>query len=262
MNRYKSLFEGKFTTTHNYTELTLVERIYFLFSPTTVVLRKMFRIIASYKKKTKHKLRILDMGCGGGIKDLTQWGEVYGLDISATSIHGAKEIYKEALARDLSKKYPYKNEYFDVVFCSEVYGHILLKDKEHLLKESNRVLKKGGLFIFSCETKGKNWLTHYLQKNGLYKEKWVDMQGHIGLEPANLAIKRFKKVFKQVKYSANNTYIFTWDELATIFPIVDTICRIDPIRRFLNIVTAPLYKLSLMLYSFDSVNDILIYGEK
>ena len=259
---YKTLFEGKFTTSHDYTRLSSIERIYFLFSPTTLVLRKMFSIVASYKSTKKQKLKILDVGCGGGINDLNQWGNVYGLDISATSIRGAKKIYTEALTRDLSKKYPYKDNFFDIVFCSEVYGHILLKDKEHLLNESNRVLKKGGLFVFSCETKGNNWLTNYLQEKDLYKKKWIDLQGHIGLEPALSAIKRFKKVFKNVKYSSNNTYVFTWDELATIFPLIEIVCRVNVIRRLLNVLLAPLYELSIHVYTLDSINDILIYGEK
>ncbi len=213
-------------------------------------------------EKGKNPLKILDVGCGGGIKDLTLRGEVYGVDISESSIANAKKIYSQAKVVDLSKRYPFPDNTFDIVFCSEVYGHIAYKDKDHFLDEVQRVLKKGGFFVFSCETDGDNWLTRYLRKRNLYKKYWVDFDGHIGLETPNKTLERFRKRFSQVNYKVNNTYIFTIDELLTIFPLIATLFRSSMSRRIANIIIAPFYELSLRMARLSSANNICVYGKK
>lgn len=260
---YKELNEGRYTTLHDYTHLSPLEKMYFNFSPGTIVIRRLFSILDNYLKKSSlKKPLILDVGCGGGMKELSQRGQVTGIDISETSIKNAKKIYHKAIAYDLSKKYPFPDESFDIVFCSEVYGHIAVKDKEHFMSEIHRVLKKDGFFLFSIETDGKNWLTDYLRRSHRYQELWVDYDGHIGLETPYKTIRRFKKLYKDLNITVNNTYIFTIDELASVFPLVQTLTKNQQIRRGLNLLTAPLYALSIRICRLSSANNICIYGKK
>lgn len=260
---YKELNEGRYTTLHDYTNLSLLERIYFNFSPGTIVLRRLFRILDKYLQDSKLKNpKILDVGCGGGMKELALRGEVTGIDISNASLDNAKKIYKKAIAYDLSKRYPFPDESFDIVFCSEVYGHIAVTDKEHFMNEIKRVLKKDGSFVFSIETDGNNWLTRYLRKKNIYKKLWVDFDGHIGLETPQQTISRFKKRFRKVNYLVNNTYVFTADELASIFPSIARIAKNTSIRRIINLSIFPLYELSIRVTNLSSANNICIYGKK
>lgn len=260
---YKQLNEGRYITLHDYTNLTPIERFYFKVSPTTIVLRRLLAILdEQIKGKNRKSLKILDVGCGGGIKDLTLRGEVYGIDISESSLANARRIYPHTKAADLSKRYPYPDNSFDVVFCSEVYGHIASKDKTHFMNEVARVLKKGGVFVFSCETDGNNWLTNHLRRKNLYKKFWVDFDGHIGLETPQKTISRFKERYSQVNYKINNTYIFTFDELATIFPSIEKIFRNPTSRRLANLLLTPVYYASLYLTTFSAANNICIYGKK
>lgn len=249
---------------YDYTKLSFIERLYFNISPTTIVIRRLFNILDTYKNKqtSKRKLKILDIGCGGGIKDLTLRGDVVGIDISQLSVRNARKIYKKVIVGDLSKKYPFPNESFDIAFCSEVYGHIEDRDKEHFLLEVKRVLKKDGLFLFSCETKGDNWLTRSLKKRKVYQKLWVDYDGHIGLESPNKVIERFKKHFLDVNYKVNNTYIFTVDELLPIYPLLNGVFKNITMRRFANILLFPVYILSVTFTKLSAANNICIYGKK
>jgi SAM-dependent methyltransferase len=94
--------------------------------------------------------KILDFGCGTGIyaKLLTKKGaKVKGFDISKEMIKVAK---KENPKLDLKVGSGYKipfNEKFDIVLSSLVVHY--LDDWDKMFKQVNRVLKKGGYFIFS-----------------------------------------------------------------------------------------------------------------
>jgi SAM-dependent methyltransferase len=94
--------------------------------------------------------KILDFGCGSGIyaKLLTKKGaKIKGFDISPEMIKIAK---KENPELDLRVGSGYNipfNEKFDIVFASLVVHY--LKDWDKMFKEIRRVLKDGGIFIFS-----------------------------------------------------------------------------------------------------------------
>ncbi len=94
---------------------------------------------------------ILDAGCGDGelskkIKKITN-AQVYGVDISPNKCKLAEQkgiIIKEA---DLNKKIPFKDNFFDMVFASEVIEHLVNPD--NFLKEARRVLKDKGILILT-----------------------------------------------------------------------------------------------------------------
>jgi len=94
---------------------------------------------------------ILDAGCGDGelskkIKEITR-AQVYGVDISLKICKPAQQkgiIVKEA---DLSKKIPFEDNFFDMVFTSEVIEHLINPD--NFLKETKRILKDDGVLILT-----------------------------------------------------------------------------------------------------------------
>jgi ubiquinone/menaquinone biosynthesis C-methylase UbiE len=94
--------------------------------------------------------KILDFGCGTGsyIKQMLKKGaRIKGFDISPEMLKIAKKNYpKLELKLGSGYKIPFK-EKFDIVLSQLVVEHI--KDWDKIFKEVNRVLKKGGIFVFS-----------------------------------------------------------------------------------------------------------------
>jgi 2-polyprenyl-3-methyl-5-hydroxy-6-metoxy-1,4-benzoquinol methylase len=95
--------------------------------------------------------KLLDVGCGVGNigAKLGELGfQVTGIDHSAKAVNLARERGLEAEVCDLdSEKLTYGDETFDVVWAGDVIEHVF--DPINLLKQLNRVLKKGGCLCLS-----------------------------------------------------------------------------------------------------------------
>ena len=106
------------------------------------------------KNKTLLKLKILDIGCGGGLvcEPLTRLGaQVTGIDASYKNIEVAKIHAKKS---NLKIKYlnasPEKNkinEKFDVILNLEVVEHV--DNLDLFLKSSSELLKKNGIMFIA-----------------------------------------------------------------------------------------------------------------
>lgn len=110
--------------------------------------------------------KILDLGCGPGryAKILTENGaKVIGIDNSENSLKIArKEAPKAEFILGDIEELPFKSEEFDIVLSPLVIGHF--KNWNKIFKEVRRVLKKGGIFIFSI---------HNPIREVMEKEKWM-----------------------------------------------------------------------------------------
>ncbi|MBN1263814.1 MAG: methyltransferase domain-containing protein [Candidatus Pacebacteria bacterium] len=94
--------------------------------------------------------RILDLGCGdGNVSQLyLKKGEVYGLDISSEALKQAKKRGIKTRQGDLNQsKLPYSSNFFQAVILTDVLEHLI--DPVKTLKETRRVLKKGGRLILT-----------------------------------------------------------------------------------------------------------------
>ncbi|MBR5040701.1 MAG: class I SAM-dependent methyltransferase [Clostridiales bacterium] len=96
--------------------------------------------------------KVLDLGCGyGSYTDYFRsiGGSSTGVDGAKSMIDLAKEKYPESSFEvvDISKKLPFDDGSFDIVFCNQVLMDI--ENVEDVLSEVARVLKKGGIFYWS-----------------------------------------------------------------------------------------------------------------
>ncbi len=113
-----------------------------------------YRLRSLIESVALEKGRLLDIGCGGGMiaESLPYYypeGAIYGCDVSKTAIVYAKKLGsgKVKYARIKDKRFPYKDNFFDVCICLDVLEHV--PDVDYFLKEVKRVLKKNGKF-FPC----------------------------------------------------------------------------------------------------------------
>jgi len=194
LNYNSDFYEGKFTEGHdldgkfNFPPLKTFKYIYNLIS-VDKSRERFFRKNLSRKNQI-----ILDIGCGGGWKDLAKFGTVIGVDISFKSLRNATKFYNLAIKTDILNL-PLLDNTFDIVFSSDVIGHIPLRDKEKLISEIYRVTKKGGISIHSIECDSNSlfykWAKSYPD---LFKKYFIGMYGHFGLELPTEVFKRFRKV--------------------------------------------------------------------
>jgi len=129
-----------------------------------------FRCYLIVLAKLKPYNRVLDVGCGNGrmaiplTNYLSKEGEYYGFDIIKKGIDWCQkrittkfnnfhfqqsDVYnryynKKGLIQAKDYKFNFETQYFDVVFLTSVFTHMVTLDVENYLSEISRVLKTGG----------------------------------------------------------------------------------------------------------------------
>ena len=110
-------------------------------------------LIKNYKLGRKSK--ILDAGCGKGfllyeMKLLEPELEIMGFDISAYATKKApKEIRSNIFRHDISNKFPFKKNQFDLVISSGTLHNLSIFDVKKALKEIKRVGKSAYIMVES-----------------------------------------------------------------------------------------------------------------
>ncbi len=235
--------------------------------------------IIKSKLKKQPKVKILEAGCGWGIAmlDLVKlFGnkiDIWGFNLK--SEHGnQKTMIKEALKRhiftkeqlkkiklpkfyycDASKRLPFKNNSFDVIF-SQVTIY-LIDNKVHFLEECNRLLKKEGIVriapsfekyhdyknkkpgkkgepfyylpYWEVWDKGKeiNFWDYCKRIKGV-KVVWKRRGQKGGNKPMYIEIKKRKKLNFKLKLVTAIDYNFIWKEWNGVKSIYTTQVRFKP----------------------------------
>ena len=126
------------------------------------------------------KLKILDVGCGGGLlcEPLARLGaKVTGIDASEKNIEIAKAHARKG---NININYictsPEKmNESFDVILCMEVVEHV--EDLDFFYKSCSKLLNKNGLIFFATINKTvKSYILAILGAE--YVLRWLPIGTH------------------------------------------------------------------------------------
>jgi len=126
--------------------------------------KRLKKLEKHYPHKTKGKL--LDVGCYAGFflkiaKD-AGW-HVYGVEPNwGGSEYARRELGLNVITSTLEEA-SFPNDYFDVITLYAVLEHV--PDPSSLLKETNRVLRKGGLIVLEVPTINNLWFR-------VLKRKW------------------------------------------------------------------------------------------
>lgn len=172
-------------------------------NPFFIIRQSLFKAI----KKNVCRLNgvMLDFGCGSKpYKSLFNNVETYiGLDIENEGhTHNNEDI---DVFYD-GKRIPFKNEYFDSLFASEVLEHVF--DIDESLKEINRVLKKDALALFTLPFA---WNEHEVPNDfGRYTSFGIK---HL-LEKHNFKILEFKKTGHFAAVIAQYRILYIYELLA------------------------------------------------
>ncbi len=114
----------------------------------------MKRVLTEDANRDPNGLRVLDVGCGGGLlaEEFARLGcAVTGIDPSENSIEVAREhaalseldiAYESGVAEDL----PFSDASFGAVYCCDVLEHV--SDVGATIAEIARVLEPGGVFMY------------------------------------------------------------------------------------------------------------------
>lgn len=147
--------------------------------------RRAKSVIEGLDLKTGDK--ILDLGCGDGfyLHLLSELGnyELTAIDNNSKAISLAKKYLGKARAKNIRFKkgdvckLPFKDSSFDKMIASELLEH--LDDESGALKEWLRVLKKGGVLVFTVPSSNYpflwdpiNWLLQHLFEKHIESGFW------------------------------------------------------------------------------------------
>src|SRR5262245_15552247 len=114
----------------------------------------MQRVLANELHLVPTGLRVLDVGCGGGLlaEEFARLGcQVVGVDPSEKSLtaarkHGADQHLAIKYLCAIGEALPFADACFDLVYCCDVLEHVT--DLQQVTAESARVLKPGGTYFF------------------------------------------------------------------------------------------------------------------
>lgn len=104
-------------------------------------------------------MKILDAGCGAGgtMEYMSEYGSMLGVDISKEMVEHCRNIGLNALCESIHCL-PFQDHTFDLVLCLDVLEH--LQDEKQVLEELNRVVKPGGILVFSVPAFSWLWGKH------------------------------------------------------------------------------------------------------
>lgn len=190
---------------------------------TKIQIKKYYNIqaIAEHKYHTKKVMNILkeyhpynfykslDIGCADGgtsifIKQRFAI-ECHGVDISSSSIKTANKNGIIGKVYDIRKKFPYKNDMFDLIIGLEIIEHIL--DTDFFIKEVYRIMRKNGICIITTPNlcSFTNRIRILFGEYPLHGCSWNSEKGHHIVYTLPILIKHFEKYkFKIIKKTSSS----------------------------------------------------------
>jgi SAM-dependent methyltransferase len=161
---------------------------------------------------------VLDLGCGAGVLALLKRKNIMltGIDISSDCAALARQNgYDEARTGDLTSL-PFADHTFDYVVSLDVMGHVEFEQKDAVLAEIKRVLRLDGVTLHGVECMNREQQKDYSQMSETELRRFVEVDGHVGMEdePANAA--RFGRFFKHVRTEPRYAVCVPCEELVKL----------------------------------------------
>src|SRR5437762_3129051 len=143
---------------------------------------------------------VLDLGCGAGMLALLKRKQVVltGVDLSAEcSLAARRNGYDATFTAKLSQL-PFPDQSFDYVVSLDVLGHVGFEEKDQVLAEIKRVLRPGGVTMHGIECTDRATQKHYKEMAPDELRRFIEVDGHVGLEEEQEHAARFRRFFQNV----------------------------------------------------------------
>jgi cyclopropane fatty-acyl-phospholipid synthase-like methyltransferase len=145
---------------------------------------------------------VLELGCGAGMLALLKRKGVTltGIDLSeAGALAARRNGYDETFRAELSHL-PFADAGFDYVVSLDVLGHVEAEEKDAALAEVKRVLRPGGVTLHGIECTDRAARKSYDEMSADELRRFIEIDGHVGLEEEQEHAARFLKFFQHVAW--------------------------------------------------------------
>ena len=154
------------------------------------------RNIAADLIRTLHlppSAHILDAGCGvgGGLKWLSAFGAVTGIDLHPLATRYASQASSRVVQASV-QSLPFPTASFDLVTSFEVLYHLAVTDDEQALGEFVRVLRPGGWLL--VRVPAHNWLRGAHDRHIHTRHRYAPLELRQKIQRSGLALRRLTSV--------------------------------------------------------------------
>ena len=156
---------------------------------------------------------LLDLGCGAGLLALLRRKDVRlaGVDLSEVCVAAARRNGYAVALQSALDALPFAEASFDYVASLDVLGHVPMEDKDRVLGEIRRVLKPGGLTLHGIECRDADGPGYETMDDEALR-RFVEVDGHVGLEDEASHARRFGRVFPHVAWRSRYTLCSSSEE--------------------------------------------------
>lgn len=145
---------------------------------------------------------VLELGCGAGMLALLKRKGVTltGVDLSSECAIAARRNGYDATFSSRLSSLPFAEASFDYVVSLDVLGHIEMEEKDAVLAEVKRVLRPGGVTLHGIECTDHSAQKNYDEMSAEELRRFIEVDGHVGLEEEQEHALRFQKFFSHVSW--------------------------------------------------------------
>jgi cyclopropane fatty-acyl-phospholipid synthase-like methyltransferase len=157
---------------------------------------------------------VLDLGCGAGMLALLKRKHVIltGVDVSnECALAARRNGYDTSLTAKLTDL-PFADASFDYVVSLDVLGHVGFEEKDKVLAEVRRVLRPGGVTMHGIECTDRSSRKDYDEMDPAELRRFIEIDGHVGLEEEQEHGARFQRFFKHVAWEPRYTLCLSSEE--------------------------------------------------
>jgi cyclopropane fatty-acyl-phospholipid synthase-like methyltransferase len=157
---------------------------------------------------------VLDLGSGAGMLALLKRKGVTltGVDLSAEcALASLRNGYDAGFASKLTQL-PFDDASFDYVVSLDVLGHVGFEEKDAVLAEIRRVLRRGGVTLHGIECTDRSTQKSYEEMTAEELRRFVSVDGHVGLEEEQEHAARFRRFFREVAWESRYTLCLSSEE--------------------------------------------------
>src|SRR5215831_10087598 len=157
---------------------------------------------------------VLDLGCGAGILALLKRKGVTltGVDLSPECTLAAQRNGYDFTSTTRLSQLPFADQSFDYVVSLDVIGHIGFEEKDAVLAEIKRVLRPDGVTMHGIECTDHAARKDYDEMSVEELQRFVEVDGHVGLEEEQEHGQRFLQFFQHVAWEPRYALNLSSDE--------------------------------------------------